>query len=65
MMYRIYVSRDGHTAQLPWATTDDLESMIDRIEEVEQNFEGYDFIAIDEEGNHFMLTSEWEPIDPL
>lgn len=65
MMYRIYVGRDGNMAKAPWATTDDLDSMIDRIEEVEGNFEGCDFIAIDEEGNHFMLTSEWEPIDPL
>lgn len=59
-MYSIYLARDGWQSRIPWATTSDLDAMIPIIDEVEENYEGCDFIAIDEDGNQYMLTSEWE-----
>lgn len=60
--YNIFISRDGHMGTVPWATTYDLETMRVRIEEVEANFEGCDFIAVDEIGNTYVLLSDWEPL---
>jgi len=62
-LYSIHIERDG-VVQIPISLCSayDLEEAKQQIREIEDDYEGWDFMAVAEDGRVFMLVDDWEEI---